>query len=301
MTWVTWRQHRLEGVWTLAITLLLAAMIALVAYEVRAATCAGATYSSGISFCFPYDGLGQLAQLLVQYNLYTYGLVVLPALAGAFVGCPLVAREIENGTHRLAWTQGVTRLRWLSVKLLLVSIPLLIAAALGGVMEIILINQLGPSADRWAFFDQQAPMTVASTLFALALGVACGAVIGRSIPAMAGTLLVFVAVRIGLAEIARPVYLPPLAYTTHDMASYSFPPRGYSSAWFVDQARFYDSSGHLLGTAYVGPTGVPAYAIQHFQPADRFWTFQGIETAILCGLAALLIGFAVYWVSRRVS
>lgn len=301
MSWVTWRQHRMEGAWTLGVTAVLAAMIAIVAYEAHVTSCANALYSAGVEFCLPNDLLGTVAQLLVQYNLYTYGLVVLPAFAGAFIGCPLVAREIETGTHRLAWTQGATRLRWLGVKLLLLSIPLLAAGAVGGLMEVILINQLGPSVDRWAFFDQQAPMTIASTFFALSLGVAMGAVIGRSIPAMAATLFAFVVVRIGIAEIARPIYMPPLTYTTHDMANYNFPPRGYASAWWVDQASFYDSSGHLLGRGFTGGPVQPAYAIQHFQPGDRFWTFQSIETAILCGLAAVLIGFAIYWVTRRVS
>ncbi|HVH62032.1 MAG TPA: ABC transporter permease subunit [Candidatus Dormibacteraeota bacterium] len=291
----------MEGVWTLGVAAVLAAMIAVVAYEVHVTSCANTTYSGGVEFCLPNDVLGTLAQLLVQYNLYTYGLAVLPALAGAFIGCPLVAREIENGTHRLAWTQGVTRLRWLSVKLVLLSIPLLVAAAVGGVMEVVLINQLGPSVDRWAFFDQQAPMTIAATFFALALGVATGAVIGRSIPAMAATLFIFVVVRIGLAEIGRPIYMAPLTYTQHDMANYSFPPRGYTNAWWVDQASFYDSGGHLLGRGFVGGSVQPAYAIQHFQPGDRFWTFQGIETAILCILAVALIGFAIYWATRRVS
>jgi hypothetical protein len=39
----------------------------------------------------------------------------------------------------------------------------------------------------------------------------------------------------------------------------------------------------------------------HYQPADRFWAFQTIETAILVGLAGLLLAFTVYWVTRRLS
>ena len=34
-----------------------------------------------------------------------------------FWGAPLLAREFETGTFRLAWTQSVTRTRWLAVKL----------------------------------------------------------------------------------------------------------------------------------------------------------------------------------------
>jgi ABC-type transport system involved in multi-copper enzyme maturation permease subunit len=300
MSWVTWRQHRIEGAWTVVIAAVLALLIAFVAYELHAARagCPGLV----VGYCFGDDMLGQLAQRIAQFNLYTYGLVVLPALAGAFIGCPLVAREIENGTHRLAWTQGVTRTRWIVTKLALVFVPILVLAAAVGALEVILISQMGANPNRWAYFDQQTPMTVAATLFALGLGVAVGAVVGRSVPAMAVTLVAYVVVRIGLAEIARPIYMAPVAYTTHDMSTFSSPPNGYADAWWVDQASIYDSSGHLISNGGPGGLGAQAaYAVQHFQPADRFWTFQSIESGILIALAAIAIAVAIYWVIRRVS
>jgi hypothetical protein len=149
-------------------------------------------------------------------------------------------------------------------------------------------------------------MTVAATFFAVALGVAVGAIIGRSVPAMAITLVAFVVTRVGLAELARPNFQPPLTYRTHDMSNFSFPPRGYSDAWFVDEPSFYNSAGHLLArNAAPISTGTPAdtaaYAVQHYQPAARFWQFQTIESAILSGLALILVCFAIYWVTRRVN
>jgi hypothetical protein len=42
--------------------------------------------------------------------------VVIPGIVGIFWGAPLVARELESGTYRLAWTQSVTRTRWLAAK-----------------------------------------------------------------------------------------------------------------------------------------------------------------------------------------
>jgi len=294
--WVTWRQHRVEGAWSLAIGAVLAAAIGFVAYEMHVASC-GAVSND---YCFNDGVAGKIAQGLSQFNLYTYGLVVLPALAGAFIGCPLVAREIENGTHRLAWTQGVSRLRWLGVKMVLVFIPLLVMAAVAGSLEVILVNQVGSMPNHWAFFDQHAPMTVASTLFALSLGVAVGSVMGRSIPAMAVTLVLFVIVRIGLAELGRPNYIAPLTYTTHDLSTFSSPPAGFPDAWWVDQASFYDAGGHLLSSGF-RYSSQAAYALQHYQPGDRFWQFQTVESGILTLLAAALVGFAIYWVTRRVS
>ena len=289
MTWVVWRQHRLEGLWALVMAALLAASIGFVAHEMSISPCPaqaspGGGPVLGVTDCLPSDLWGSLAQGIVRVNLYQYGLVVLPALAGAFVGAPLVAREIETGTARLAWTQGVTRTRWLLVKLGLVFVPLLAGAAVVGILEVLLINVEGPQANRWALFDQQAPMTVGSTAFALALAVAAGSVLGRSVPAMAAALLGFVVTRVGIAELARPRYLSPLAFSTNDASAISAM-KGSQTAWWLDQFQFRTSV-------------VQAY---HYQPGDRFWTFQAIETAILVGLAAMLVAFTVYWVLRRLG
>ena len=47
--------------------------------------------------------------------------------------------------------------------------------------------------------------------------------------------------------------------------------------------------------------GQGAYNLQLFHPAERFWLFQGIETALFVALAALLLLAAVHWVRRWIS
>jgi hypothetical protein len=216
-----------------------------------------------------------------------------------FIGAPLVAREMENGTRHLAWTQGVTRLRWLLVKLALVVLPLVAAGALVGYLEVVLLSVQGPHTNRWDIFDQQAPVVPAATVFALALGVAFGAVIRRSVPAMAATLVAFVVVRVGIAELVRSHYMAPLMKTTPDLNAVGS--QADPMAWWLGFPDYYDSTGHLLGNL-IGPgTGQPSYVVQYFQPGDRFWAFQTIEAAILCSLALLILGFAVYWVTRRAT
>lgn len=298
MMWVTWRQHRLEGLWALVLAGLVGAFTAYAAYELSvAAPNCPRTVGSGL--CLSGDIFGQIAQSIMRFNLFQYGLVVLPALAGAFIGAPLVAREIENGTQHLAWTQGVTRMRWLLTKLVLVVVPLLALAALVGYLEVVFLNVQGPQVNRWNVFDQQTPVVPAATLLALALGVAFGAVIGRSVPAMAATLLSFVAVRVGIGELVRSHYIAPVMKTTHDLSAVGS--QVDPTAWWLGFPDYYDSPGHLLGNL-VGPgTGQPSYVVQFFQPGDRFWAFQTIEAAILAGLALLILGFAVYWVTRRAT
>jgi hypothetical protein len=38
-----------------------------------------------------------------------------------------------------------------------------------------------------------------------------------------------------------------------------------------------------------------------YQPASRFWAFQGIETAIFVVLALLLAGLCFWWVRHRLA
>jgi hypothetical protein len=298
MTWVTWRQHRLEALWALVLVAPLAGGIAYVANQISIAS-VNCPRTVEFGYCLPGDAFGQLAQTMVRFNLFQYGLVVLPALAGAFIGAPLVAREIENGTQHLAWTQGVTRMRWLLVKLVCVLVPLLAAAALAGYLEVVFLNVQGSQVNRWNVFDQQTPMVPAATFFAVALGVAFGAVIGRSIPAMAATLVSFVIVRVGIAELVRSHYIAPITRTTHDLSAVGS--QADPSAWWLGFPNYYDSTGHLLGNLLGPSAGQPSYVIQNFQPGDRFWAFQTIESAMLTGLALLILGFAVYWVTRRAT
>jgi ABC-type transport system involved in multi-copper enzyme maturation permease subunit len=282
-----------------ALAALLGAVTAFLAYQIWLASPGCPGLDNG-GYCLPTDIWGTLAHQIGRFNLAQYGLVVLPALAGAFVGAPLIAREIENGTHHLAWTQGVSRLRWVIVKLVLVILPLLVLATAVGILEIVFLNVQGAQVNRWDVFDQQAPIVPAATLFAMALGVAFGALIGRSVQAMAVTLVTFVVVRVGIAELIRPYhYMAPLELKTTNLAALGS--QTNPTAWWLDSSpNFYDASGHLLGsTPSAGQQAVTA--IQYFQPGDRFWAFQTIESAILCGLALLVLGFAVYWVTRRVT
>jgi ABC-type transport system involved in multi-copper enzyme maturation permease subunit len=296
--WVTWRQHRLEALWALVLAGLVGGFTAYAAYELWLAA-PNCPRTVGFGFCLSNDVFGRMAQAIMRFNLFQYGLVVLPALAGAFIGAPLVAREIENGTQHLAWTQGVTRMRWLLTKLVLVVVPLLAGAAFIGYLEVVLLNVQGSQVNRWDVFDQQTPVVPAATFFALALGVVFGAVIGRSVPAMAATLVSFVVVRVGIAELVRSHYIAPLMRNTHDLSAVGS--QADPTAWWLGFPDYYDSTGHLLGNLLGPSAGQPSYVIQSFQPGDRFWAFQTIESAILSGLALLILGFAVYWVTRRLT
>ena len=134
-------------------------------------------------------------------------LLAIPALLGMFWGAPLVARELESGTYRLAWTQSVTRRRWLSVRVALVGVAALAVAGLASwlvswwfaPLDAVNLNRFDPSV-----FTARGIVAIGYAGFAFALGVAAGALTRRTLPAMAATLLGFVAARIAFTLWVRP-------------------------------------------------------------------------------------------------
>ncbi len=83
-------------------------------YDTTVATCGarGDCSSATATFLSSYRVLQDLGNVVI----------VLPTIIGIFWGAPLVAHGLETGTHRLVWTQSVTRTRWIAVKLGLVGL-----------------------------------------------------------------------------------------------------------------------------------------------------------------------------------
>lgn len=133
-----------------------------------------------------------------------------PALIGIFWGAPLLAREFETGTYRLAWTQGVSRRRWLLDKL---GIGALVSAVLSGALTVMITwwyrSRDQVSTSPFQVFDRRDIAPIAYALFAFAVGVLLGALIRRTLPAMAGTLAVFVLARIAVSIWIRPHLMAP--------------------------------------------------------------------------------------------
>ncbi len=237
--------------------------------------------------------------------------IVVPLLFGLFWGAPLVSKELEDGTHNLVWTQGVTRRRWLSTNV----IWCLGAAAIWGTAISLLVlwwrvpeNALG---SRFDAFDQQGIVPIAYSLFAVALGIAVGSLFKRALPSIAATLGAFVLVRAAVGIYLRPHYMAPLTKISSLRGPGSNAPAG---SWLISQGLV---SPHGQALAHgLNPNDLPAacqvgasidkgsivncltsHGFQNaitFQPSNRFWAFQGIESAIFLVLAAGLIALS-YW------
>jgi hypothetical protein len=278
---------------------------------------------------FPVDNVnldGGPVGFIVEFTL------AVPAVLGMFLGAPLVAREIESGTGQFAWTQSVTRRHWLSAK---VGWLLLAALAWGGAVGALVTWWSGPKNAAYlnAFspgtFDVQGIMPAAYSLFAMALGVAAGALIRRVLPALAVTLFGYFGVRLAFMGWIRQHYMAPVT-TTHNIAATPLPS---GAIWSLEQG-FRGPNGPIAmpngdNIAIVGngfpASAVPSACVTHgpggavqlgqqtidcltkhgylqyvtYQPADRYWPFQFIEAGIFVALAAGLIALTFAVISRR--
>jgi ABC-type transport system involved in multi-copper enzyme maturation permease subunit len=148
---------------------------------------------------------------------------VVPGLLGAFWGAPLLGRELETGTYRLAWSQSVPRSRWLITKLGLNGLAAIVVA---GLLSLTVtwwyrsIDLLG--AYRFAVLDRRDLAPIGYAAFAFALGALLGAVLRRTVPAMAGTLAVFVFARIAVTLWVRPHLLPPVHRIASLLSAHQF-------------------------------------------------------------------------------
>jgi hypothetical protein len=313
MTWLTWRQHRAEGLILLIVLALIGVFLLITGMEMAnsfqqltQSHCVGTIISKGGPCSLLYQAY------LNQYVFAQYGspvLVALPLLLGALVGAPLVAREVEQRTHLLVWTQSITRLHWLTVKLVVVLGTGLLAS---GALLAVLIWWNDPSVQingeifHNRVYDTSGPVWVTTMLLALALGIFAGALTRRTVAAIFLTIALFAAIRVPVELLWRPNFEPPVIVTySIDQQS---PPALSNQDWIVSQG-YVDAQGNrstsLTQICTEGETaaqclqanGVQANYIA-YQPGNRFWTFQWIETGIYLSFSALAL-FAAVWLVRR--
>jgi hypothetical protein len=315
MTWLTWRQHRWEAAAALVLLLAFGGAVVLL-------TVAGSGLVSDIARNCQPDSHGIVSNACGSFQSqfsdsfqtrwgWIVGVgIVAPALVGMFVGAPMIARELENGTQLLAWTQGITRRRWfLSRCALVVAGATIGAAALATAAQGWFSMQHAVASPlnltQWDGFEIGAPVAIAYTLFALALGVAAGAAIRRTVPAMAVALVAFIATRAAIALIARPNYLAPLTQRGSVAGEgFSFGPGGATAAnaWSLGTPVLSNSAGKQITGGFCIGSGPGCFThvtvLQQYQPGARFWLFQGIEAAVFILVALALFAIAYRLVMR---
>jgi hypothetical protein len=276
MLWVTWRQHRatLIGV---ASVLAAASVFLLIA---------------GRQVHHDYAGLANGTEKIGHFensdwrlgNTCLIFMNLAPALIGAFTGPAVLARELENGTFRYAWTQGIGRVRWTIAKLVLLGAVIAVLAWAFSQLYDWFFNPFLTTAEMTVLtatvFDTRGIDFAAWTLAAFTIGAFFGMLIRRIIPAMAATLGAYLAVMVLAWLVLRENY--PVAIDTTNAKLFNGPSTP-NSPW-------------ILKTWTVGNTDWWRYI-----PVSRFWPMQFIESSWLLLLAIALSAATVWLVRRRAA
>lgn len=278
--------------------------------------------------------LNSLHAQTTELTFVTIALLVIPVLAGMFIGAPLLAREIESGSFRFAWTQGTGRTRWVVTKMVLLGGA---GAAAAGVLGLLADWYAGPFeatglASHWLAgqFNVTVLTLPAWTLCSLAAGAFVGLFIGRVVAAMAATaafaggLLALDLMRLHdrLLGIAPGVtQSSPSGTGLGALNTFAWPGGipGPLGSWLVN-GWYTGPDGQRLSSAAVSSLvtkldtskspvalGDPAkwLTLRHdaywisYQAADRFWYFQAAEAAILLAVTMMFAIGIVKLVNRR--
>lgn len=313
MIWLTWRLQRTE---LALLGLMIAGLVAMLllthgdvvalSRDYSVAPCPNPS-SGTMGFCFIETGL--------FYKLVNSGLPFLnflPLLAAVLLALPIVA-ELENGTYRLAWTQGITRTHWTRVKVgILVLCGLIFAAifaavfhwwsspkdALGGRLE---TND----------YDFRGTLPIAHTLFAIGLMLMMGTVLRRPIAAIAIASVAYVAIRVPFMVGIRERLVSPVTATESD-----YQLTASSLDWQLSW-HWRDAAGNRVSEIrYVelcSPRTISMEAAEDcanrfgltnyvtYHPPSHYWPLQLVETGIFLAAAVALIGFAAWYMLRHIE
>lgn len=240
---------------------------------------------------------------------------LVPGLLGLVFGASIVAREIGQSTNRLAWTQSITRTRWLVLKL-----------GVGALATAILVAALAPVLQWWTGavqrgdrivppnFDISGLVPVAYALFAFMLGALLGALVHRAGWAFALGLPLFAAFRFLERTYVRSGLVLPADASTAQLAP--------SNNWVLDQGYLplgQSSPGHWITwqsesaamESCTNPGGGKAVdSVQHcesllklhyviqMQPGSHYWALQLAEAGVFVAGACVLFALALVAVRR---
>jgi ABC-type transport system involved in multi-copper enzyme maturation permease subunit len=324
LAWVTWRQHRAGLAGTAVLLGGLSVYLLVTGLQIRSAygsvtSChpAGSVSCEHLAFAF------QL-QYQITPRIVSALILLMPLLIGAFVGAPLLARELETGTFRYAWTQGCGRLRWAITKLALLAAALTAAA---GAFSVLFSWYIHPfiadgqiSALKPLLFGLRGVAFAASTLAAFAISAFAGTTIRRTVPALAASLTAVTGLDLATAFLLRQYYQAPL--TAHGSAP-AIPPGSLGASSWLLRSWTTGPDGQAVSQATINgvinpaqsrfenaanPNAFMAWLSQHhftqwwaYQPQSRFWHFQLTEGSWLLALSLILITATLWLVRHRAT
>jgi hypothetical protein len=299
-------------------------------YQTTVATCGAHRNCAAATTAF--TGTDGPLQVIVDLLV-----LAVPALIGMFWGAPTVAREFETGTFRLAFTQGVTRTRWIATKFGLGVAASMLAGGLVSLMATwwsSLFDRVNPEVFNTLIYASRGLAPVGYAGFAFAVGFVAGAVIRRLLPAILVALIGFIGARALVQELIRPHLFAPLhrafAITAVPLVGFDLNPgtarvmtatKGVMPNAWVLSNQVVDPVGRAPTSAFLthacafnATTGSfnPQSCVAHlvaarfhelvaFIPTSRYWPMQWYETGIFVALALILGLTCILWIRRPFS
>jgi hypothetical protein len=311
MTWVSWRLQRTETLIAVGILALLAALLIPTGIQM-----ANAYHQDGLAACVSINPskpvlcgneLGDFQQRFQSLTTLANWFTLIPGLIGVLLAAPFIF-DLENGTYRLAWTQSITRGRWLLGKL---GLPVAAAAVAAGALILLFTWWRAPNVHingrlDTGNYDTTGTVVIGYTLFALALALALGAIWRRAAASLTVAFVGYFALRIFVDYWLRDQLVAPLkaTYKGAQEPSFLYNAHVLSMDGNVNGHQFSTASGggFLGGHAQAAAPDI-SHAIFHvvYQPESHFWPLQLTETGLFVGLAAVLILFAAWWTKKRTA
>ncbi|ALG05591.1 ABC transporter permease [Kibdelosporangium phytohabitans] len=333
MIWVSWRRQRAQLITLLGMLVIGGGLIALLRSNMidtieslRLTNCVTQSATS----C---PAAGSIPLFATDWTTPLHAgqavILFLPVLIGVFIGAPLFARELEQGTHVLAFTQSVSRTRWMISKLVVALAPaLIVLIALQNLVSwwLSAAGLLGPRNSGSLHFlnygiEHVSP--AAFTLFAFAVGAFLGVVSRRTLVAMTAGLGAFVVLRLAMSELVMRV-LPVHRVEYAAGVSQSAAMGEYRGASLTVGSGWIDAAGRempsketypLLQACKSTPGGTPRTQEEFLAclprsglvkqyvkviPENQVWQAHLYDAAVFGGLAVLLL-VGAGWALRRQS
>lgn len=237
-------------------------------------------------------------------------LALLPAVVGAFVAGPLVARELESGTYTWLWTQSVAPVRWLAAKLALAT-----AVTLSGTAVLVVLFRLArgalpdSSAASLAWHDSAyellGPVAVAQCALGIGMGALVGLLVRRTVPSMVVTGLTMLVTQMVFMGMLRENLWPVERIFPKEMIP------GTPTVQIVADGMLTASGEQISWSTCYGPVGVGGtveecmaklggvrvFADTH--PESHFWPLQLVESGLLLALAGIAVAVAFRVLRKR--
>jgi hypothetical protein len=228
---------------------------------------------------------------------------VFPVVGGLLVGGPIVARELESGTARLAWSLGPSRTRWFVQRALPLLAMLFLACLAVGLTADALIHLMQPSINidaSFVAFRARGLLVAVEGLLVASVALALGAILGRTVPTIVLTLALVGAIGVAVDKVERQLLtneavlgdqfsfsdenlfveerlrMPDGALVTWEQLNALYPQ--YANGWD-------DTSGIKNVTLYI--------------PGSRYHDVERREALAVTGIAALFVAAAGVTVVRR--